>query len=68
MFSKVMANGLPDIIVIALHPGWVQTDMGGQEASLSLAESVHSMLQIIDGLQPGDTGRYLQWDGQALPY
>ncbi|MBS0540143.1 MAG: SDR family oxidoreductase [Proteobacteria bacterium] len=56
------------IICLALHPGWVQTDMGGPTATLTIAESVPGMVQVIDGLKPSDNGRFLQYDGSALPW
>ncbi len=70
MLSKILASDLRSqgIIVIALHPGWVQTDMGGAGASLSPRESVSSMLKVIDQIELKDSGRYLQWDGAELPW
>lgn len=56
------------IICVALHPGWVQTDMGGPTAPLTIDQSVPSMVRTIDGLKPSDNGRYLQWDGGELPW
>lgn len=56
------------VICVALHPGWVQTDMGGPSAPLTIAESVPSMVKVIDGLRPSDNGRYLQYDGAELPW
>lgn len=51
-----------------LHPGWVQTDMGGGSAPLSIAESVRSMIGTIAGLTPADSGRFVNYDGEALPW
>ena len=56
------------IICVALHPGWVQTDMGGETASLTIDQSVPPMVQTIATLKPSDNGRYLQYDGQELPW
>ncbi|GAB4478050.1 MAG: SDR family oxidoreductase [Anaerolineae bacterium] len=56
------------VTAIMLHPGWVQTDMGGSGASLRVEEAVAGMLRVIDGLTPEDTGRFLQWDGRELPW
>ncbi|MBS0549364.1 MAG: SDR family oxidoreductase [Proteobacteria bacterium] len=56
------------IICLALHPGWVQTDMGGPTATLTIAESVPGMVKVIDGLKPSDNGRFLQYDGSELPW
>ena len=56
------------LICVALHPGWVQTDMGGSGAPLTIAQSVPSMVKVIDGLKPSDNGRYLQYDGTELPW
>ncbi|MDQ3262123.1 MAG: SDR family oxidoreductase, partial [Myxococcota bacterium] len=46
---------------IALQPGWVQTDMGGEGAPTPVETSVGGMLKVIDGLQASDNGRFLGW-------
>jgi NAD(P)-dependent dehydrogenase (short-subunit alcohol dehydrogenase family) len=56
------------VICVALHPGWVQTDMGGPTATLTIEQSVPSMVKVIDGLKPSNNGRYLQYDGVELPW
>jgi NAD(P)-dependent dehydrogenase (short-subunit alcohol dehydrogenase family) len=56
------------IKVVALHPGWVRTDMGGNNAALSVAESATGLLQVIDHLQSEDSGRFLDWQGNPLPW
>jgi NAD(P)-dependent dehydrogenase (short-subunit alcohol dehydrogenase family) len=56
------------VICVPLHPGWVQTDMGGETATLTIAQSVPAMVKVIDGLKPSDNGRFLQYDGTELPW
>ena len=56
------------IKTVALHPGWVRTGMGRASAQLTPAESVAGLLQVVAGLQPGDSGRFLDWQGQSLPW
>jgi NAD(P)-dependent dehydrogenase (short-subunit alcohol dehydrogenase family) len=56
------------IICVALHPGWVQTDMGGSSATLTVDQSVPPMVETIAALKPSDNGRYLQYDGTELPW
>jgi NAD(P)-dependent dehydrogenase (short-subunit alcohol dehydrogenase family) len=56
------------VICVALHPGWVRTDMGGPAATLAIDQSVPSMLKVIDGLKPSDNGRYIAYDGSELPW
>ncbi len=70
MLSKVLSADLrpKGIACIAMHPGWVKTDMGGSHASLSPEESVSSMISVIEGLELSDSGRFLQWDGAELPW
>jgi hypothetical protein len=46
----------------------VQTDMGGKAATLTIAQSVPSMVKVIDGLKPADNGRFLNYDGAELPW
>lgn len=56
------------IITIAMHPGWVRTDMGGSEAPLSPVESVSQMLEVIENLSESDNGTFLGFDGKPRPY
>jgi NAD(P)-dependent dehydrogenase (short-subunit alcohol dehydrogenase family) len=60
---------LPDgMVVVALHPGWVRTDMGTDRAALSSQESARGLLQVIGGLQARDSGAFLDWRGQTVPW
>ena len=56
------------VICVALHPGWVRTDMGGATATLTIEQSVPSMVKVIEGLKPSDNGRYVSYDGGELPW
>ncbi|XP_047453226.1 C-factor [Mugil cephalus] len=70
MVSRSMAIDLePDgILCMAIHPGWVRTDMGGSEAPLSPEESISSMLNVIGGLTEQDHGSFLNYTGEQLPW
>jgi NAD(P)-dependent dehydrogenase (short-subunit alcohol dehydrogenase family) len=67
---KSMAIDLADrgVIAVALHPGWVRTDMGGPEAPLDVPTSIRGMRSVIDGLRSEDSGEFLSWDGSTLPW
>ena len=70
MATVQLAHALRErgIVVVALHPGWVRTDMGGAQASEAPEESVTGLRTVIDGLGPDDSGRFLDWTGAALPW
>ena len=53
---------------VVFHPGWVQTDMGGRNASVTVKASVAGMRKVIAGLQPADSGRFLTWQGRELAW
>ncbi len=53
---------------VAMHPGWVQTDMGGAAATLSPAESVAGMVEVIAGLDTSHNGGFLDYQGETLPW
>ena len=56
------------IALLSLHPGWVQTDMGGKNATLTPEQSIAGMLKVIDGMTTADNGRYLTYAGEELPW
>jgi NAD(P)-dependent dehydrogenase (short-subunit alcohol dehydrogenase family) len=55
-------------IVIAMHPGWVRTRMGGPDAHLSAAESAEGILKVIASLTPADNGKFYTWEGNEYPW
>ncbi|KAJ8455731.1 hypothetical protein ONZ51_g12353 [Trametes cubensis] len=58
----------PDIIAITLDPGWVKTDMGGKDGLLEPEESISSILKIVTSATPADSGKYLRYNGESLPW
>jgi NAD(P)-dependent dehydrogenase (short-subunit alcohol dehydrogenase family) len=70
MLAKGLAAALAGrgVIVVALSPGWVKTDMGGSAAPLSPQTSVAGLRKVIDALKPGDSGRFLSYDGSTIPW
>jgi NAD(P)-dependent dehydrogenase (short-subunit alcohol dehydrogenase family) len=70
MATALLAHALAerDIVVVALHPGWVQTDMGGEQATETTGEAAAGLLRVIDALETADSGRFLDWRGERLAW
>lgn len=56
------------VATVLLHPGWVQTDMGGPHAPVNAVDSVAGMLERIDELTTATSGAYRSFDGAFLPW
>ena len=57
-----------DIISVLLHPGWVRTDMGGPSGLISVEQSVSGMLSVIREVTSADSGKFIAYDGQIIPW
>lgn len=74
-FAIEQARTKPQCVIVALQPGTVDTPLSapftaGMSADklLTADDSARHMLNVIDGLQPSDTGGFFAWDGAAVPY
>lgn len=54
--------------ILILHPGWVQTDMGGTNALIDTKTSVEGMCSVIDDFKLSQTGSFISFDGKTLPW
>lgn len=70
MVTALLAQALQPrgIVVLALHPGWAQTEMGGEKATVPVADSVAGMLRVVAGATVEDSGAFRDWQGRTLPW
>jgi NAD(P)-dependent dehydrogenase (short-subunit alcohol dehydrogenase family) len=54
--------------VLLLHPGWVRTRMGGEDAPVLAADSVAGMRELIARYQPAQSGHFFNYEGHAIPW
>ncbi|WP_141734411.1 SDR family oxidoreductase [Oligoflexus tunisiensis] len=68
MITRSLATDYPWLIAVALHPGWVQTEMGGSQAPTAVEESISGLTRVIAGLRSEDSGQFRNFKGQTLPW
>lgn len=54
--------------LLLLHPGWVNTRMGGPDAPHTPSESVAGMRALVEHFEPSRAGRFFKFDGTELPW
>ncbi|XP_053137155.1 C-factor-like [Hemicordylus capensis] len=70
MITRCLSTDLKadGILCISLHPGWIQTDMGGNEAPLKVQDAIPGILSVLAHLSEKDNGAFLDWQGKTLPW
>lgn len=70
MYTRALAQDIAEsgIIAIVLDPGWVKTDMGGSNASLTPEQSVEGILNVVAKLTPADNGEFFAYHGKRVPW
>lgn len=68
MLTRSLAHDYPRIITLSLHPGWVQTEMGGSKAPTSVADSVRGLSQVLADATLADSGHFLDFRKRPLPW
>lgn len=56
------------LAVLSLHPGWVRTDMGGENAPLDARTSVAGMLDLVERSRGASGHRFLDYQGKPIPW
>jgi len=70
MLALNLSQELADdnVAVVAVHPGWVQTDMGGSSAREDITDSVLGIMRVIKKLSIDNTGGFYDFNGDQLPF
>ncbi|XP_020637972.3 uncharacterized protein LOC110073295 [Pogona vitticeps] len=70
MVTKCLAADLKSdgILCISLHPGWIQTDMGGEMAPLKIQDTIPEILSMLARLREEHNGSFLDWQGETVPW
>jgi NAD(P)-dependent dehydrogenase (short-subunit alcohol dehydrogenase family) len=71
--NMAMANAAHElkprgITILLIHPGWVQTDMGGPSAPVGIEQSIIGVRRIIDKATIAETGHFYDYTGKQLPW
>ncbi|TFK81889.1 NAD(P)-binding protein [Polyporus arcularius HHB13444] len=68
MLTYKEAKEKPDITAISMCPGWLQTDMGGKNATHPVSVGVAGILKKVLSLKPEDSGQFFNFQGERVPW
>ncbi len=69
-FTKTLAVDLAetDIAFVAIHPGYVKTDMNGGQGAITSEQSAAGLFKVISALSKADSGKFYNYDGASMPW
>ena len=68
MFNMSLSKDFPQLTCLTLHPGWVQTDMGGREAPVQPMESARGLYKVITSATSKQSGHFFDFSGKEIPW
>ena len=68
MYVKCVSVEETDVISLTMHPGWVQTEMGGKSAPVKPETSVAGLLKVIMEASAKTSGHFVRYDGKEAPW
>jgi NAD(P)-dependent dehydrogenase (short-subunit alcohol dehydrogenase family) len=68
LVDAALTYGQQGVTCVTFHPGWVQTDMGGSGAPLTVEQSVRDLRRTLAAVQPSANGSFLNHDGTPIPW
>lgn len=68
MIHKCLSIDHPWLTSCVIHPGWVQTSMGGESAPVKVHESGSGIWKVIEELKPSESGCFKDYQGRNLPW
>jgi NAD(P)-dependent dehydrogenase (short-subunit alcohol dehydrogenase family) len=70
MASKLLSNYLrkDNVTVLAVHPGWMRTDMGGSNAHLDPYETACQLVALFDGINNPEHPVFIDNNGDTYPW
>ena len=61
-------EGHNHVVCVAVHPGWLRTDMGTSAAPISVEEGAHSVVETLGKLTLKDNGRFMDRFGKDMNF
>lgn len=68
MFNMCLSLEFPDVTCLTLHPGWVQTDMGGAGATVPADQCAKGLFKVISQSTAAQSGDFIDYRGNPLPW